>query len=179
MNAVRTSVATLAVLGVAGIASQASAHVVTINLNVGISGANYTTDLGTGTTVFGYTDNVFIDGPYNAPKDHGDFYSQNSGALGAFSSTPGFGAGDLYAGGTQEIAKSDEDRLTPPYLHLAFTDAASHPELGYASFDNSGTLTAITYTTSVPEPESWALLIAGAGLAGASLRRRRKLAIAA
>jgi hypothetical protein len=39
-------------------------------------------------------------------------------------------------------------------------------------------LDSVTYG-AVPEPESWALLIAGAGLAGAALRRNRRQAAAA
>src|SRR5207302_3324022 len=42
----------------------------------------------------------------------------------------------------------------------------------------SGTLSGRLNAPAIPEPASWALLIAGFGLAGASLRRRRNLATA-
>ena len=43
---------------------------------------------------------------------------------------------------------------------------------GYAAFDNI-VISAADVTAGLPEPESWALLIAGFGLTGAALRRRR------
>jgi hypothetical protein len=45
--------------------------------------------------------------------------------------------------------------------------------------DNSGSVAADVEAGSVPEPASWALMIAGFGLAGASLRRRRTAAACA
>ncbi len=42
-------------------------------------------------------------------------------------------------------------------------------------FDNNGSF---SVTTSVPEPASWALMIVGFGLVGATMRRRQGLAVA-
>ena len=46
-----------------------------------------------------------------------------------------------------------------------------------AGFDNIG-LTLADARSAAPEPAAWTLMIAGFGLAGAALRRRRSLAAA-
>ncbi|MBW8814483.1 MAG: PEPxxWA-CTERM sorting domain-containing protein [Caulobacterales bacterium] len=60
------------------------------------------------------------------------------------------------------------------YYHLTF-DAQGANYLGTAKITGDHTLESIAYTPNdaVPEPESWALLILGAGLAGAALRHQR------
>lgn len=55
-------------------------------------------------------------------------------------------------------------------------DATGHLFLGYVdsdSFNNSGFVTAVVTTPAVPEPETWALLLGGLGILGASLRKRK------
>jgi hypothetical protein len=65
------------------------------------------------------------------------------------------------------------------YYHLKY-DVGGHDYFGYVQFDSDHTLVSATYEVAgVPEPESWALLILGSGLAGATLRRTRRLAQAA
>ena len=73
------------------------------------------------------------------------------------------------------------------YSYLIF-DSSAYPNVDYffgvAHFDAAGTLETIDVSyLAVPEPASWILLIAGAGLAGGALRRsnrrRRDEAIAA
>lgn len=44
-----------------------------------------------------------------------------------------------------------------------------------ANFDGAATLKSIDFTGGVPEPDSWALLIGGIGLAGAAVRRKRRV----
>jgi len=69
--------------------------------------------------------------------------------------------------------------LRSGFLHLKFV-TGGNTYLGLAKFDNSNNpgLSYIDYEalaspTAVPEPESWAMLIAGFGLTGAALRRSR------
>jgi PEP-CTERM motif len=70
------------------------------------------------------------------------------------------------------------------YVNLEFTNGAGKTEFGYATFDTArgpdrGELETITYQSAVPEPSTWALLIAGAGVLGLATRRRRRAALAA
>ncbi|HEY1560859.1 MAG TPA: PEP-CTERM sorting domain-containing protein [Caulobacteraceae bacterium] len=67
----------------------------------------------------------------------------------------------------------------PTDLQIEFT-AGGTTYWGLADFAQSGELETISFD-AVPEPEAWALLLAGIGLAGGALRgaRRRRQAIAA
>jgi PEP-CTERM motif len=70
------------------------------------------------------------------------------------------------------------------YVNLEFTNGKGQNEFGYATFDTAagpdiGELETITYATAAPEPSTWALLIAGAGVLGLATRRRRRAALAA
>ena len=105
-------------------------------------------------------------------------------ALGIKSSTPGLPApGETYTkqsyltgvGGTDLGASGDN---SASYIHLTFT-SDSTTYIGTAFVDASGELETITYS-AVPEPDAWALLIAGAALTGGVLRtaRRRQAAMA-
>jgi hypothetical protein len=58
------------------------------------------------------------------------------------------------------------------YLHVLF-DPAGATYKGSFKIDAAGTLDSIIYT-AVPEPDAWALLIAGSAMAGAALRTRRR-----
>jgi hypothetical protein len=74
--------------------------------------------------------------------------------------------------------------LAGKYVHLKF-DVDDTDYLGLASFDQSAKLASIDYSAAgpslveanaladVPEPDSWMLLTAGLGLAGAAVRRGR------
>ena len=53
-----------------------------------------------------------------------------------------------------------------------------HPENYYAQISAHAVLSNVV-TAGVPEPASWALMIGGFGMAGASLRRRRAVSVAA
>ena len=44
---------------------------------------------------------------------------------------------------------------------------------GFATLDGAGGLASITYA-AIPEPSTWALLIAGAGALGIAAHRRRR-----
>jgi hypothetical protein len=59
------------------------------------------------------------------------------------------------------------------FLHLQFQDDSGNNYVGTADFAGNATLKSITYG-AVPEPEAWALLVGGLGLAGGALRRRRR-----
>ena len=66
------------------------------------------------------------------------------------------------------------------FVNLEFTNGAGDTEFGYATFNTSdGTLESITYqtagsTAAVPESSTWAMLIAGAGVTGLVVHRRRR-----
>jgi len=59
------------------------------------------------------------------------------------------------------------------YVNLKFTEG-SQGYHGFADITPDGALHSITYSPGVPEPAAWALMIAGFGLTGAALRRRRQ-----
>ena len=75
----------------------------------------------------------------------------------------GVGAG---GGGTEDRVYHDNvNGFTPPVRANGVTDT-------YGFF----TITVSTPSGAVPEPGAWALMIAGFGLAGAALRKRRAFA---
>ena len=67
--------------------------------------------------------------------------------------------------------------LTYSYTFTAAVSGTFQMTFGTTSGDNIGPLLDnVLVTGSVPEPASWAMLISGFGLVGATLRRRRMLA---
>jgi hypothetical protein len=100
--------------------------------------------------------------------------------------TAGFfssGTVDVYSGvnGTGVLVGSASGVLGFPYgfvfNSIALSGAAHSIVINGASgqlgFDD------VTFTTGVPEPATWALMIGGFGLAGVTLRGRRRQAVAA
>ncbi|HEV2365534.1 MAG TPA: FxDxF family PEP-CTERM protein [Caulobacteraceae bacterium] len=79
-----------------------------------------------------------------------------------YSGTPG-GTHTLIDTSAFVVGPTLTDNLTPGNYYIKITDIAVNHE------QSSGAVTA----TTVPEPASWAMLIAGFGLAGYALRRRR------
>lgn len=73
--------------------------------------------------------------------------------------------------------KSDTPSLTDQYYGLAF-QANNVDYTGYAKLNGAGdTISEIDYkpmVASVPEPETWALMVAGFGGMGLAMRRRRR-----
>lgn len=113
------------------------------------------------------------------------FQPLGTAQVGSLVSTPGIAAGDSYsANGAVILPDSSATFQVDQYLRLKF-DVAGESQLGYASFNTAGTLTAISYQAApaaVPEPAAWTMLVTGFGAAGAALRRRRRearLAVAA
>lgn len=81
------------------------------------------------------------------------------------------------AGGGLVIADAAGERFAA-FGEQLFTGTADQPTLRLGTFnftsDRLGNpITATLTVTRVPEPGSWALLIAGFGLTGAAMRRRR------
>jgi hypothetical protein len=62
------------------------------------------------------------------------------------------------------------------YAHVEF-DPAGTEYVGTFTISSDGGLASISYAAA-PEPEAWALLVAGVGLAGGALRRSRRSAAA-
>lgn len=136
---------------------------------------------------------IFIGGAINAQYGYGGaafktastFVPYGSSLTGSLVTTPGIDANDIYGFNSVEIlSQSGATLATDVYLRLKF-DVAGESQLGYASFNTAGTLTAISYQAApaaVPEPAAWTMLVTGFGAAGAALRRRRRearLAVAA
>lgn len=99
-------------------------------------------------------------------------------ALGLKTSTPGWPApGESYIHNSYTTDLKGEPSGAS-YIHLTFT-SGSTTYTGVAFVDAAAELETISYA-AVPEPEAWALLIAGAALTGGALRtaRRRQSAIA-
>jgi len=160
-----------------------------------VGGALGAVDRAVADTVFTDTLNISVDAPLqqitvlgSTPQfDYGSFegvltefgtdFEINDGALnsgvGLKSSTPGLPApGETYDSTTKYATAVEGDLLTPAYIHLDFIfDGQEY--IGVANIDATGTLDSIQYT-AVPEPEAWALLIAGAAFAGGALRRARQ-----
>lgn len=95
--------------------------------------------------------------------------------------------------GTYTVAVSEYDNFGPGNLSGIFpgancctgfndvSGAANNPRDGHWAFDVLNVQSADQGPTTggVPEPASWALMLGGFGLAGATLRHRRRLALAA
>ena len=71
-----------------------------------------------------------------------------------------------YPGGTMRLDVDASD------IARATLRTGWHPDKDYIFVDNF-TLGAATPVSAVPEPATWAMMIAGFGLAGSALRRRR------
>jgi hypothetical protein len=81
---------------------------------------------------------------------------------------------DTYYSGTYHMMGEHSEGTTykgDNSIDVSFEDAGITYD-GVADFDASEDLLSITYA-AVPEPEAWALLIAGTGLVGGLMRRRR------
>jgi hypothetical protein len=99
-------------------------------------------------------------------------------ALGIETTNPGWPApGETYSNSI-DTTEFKGIPSGPTYIHLTFT-SDSTTYTGVAYIDARAELETISYA-AVPEPEAWALLIAGAALTGGALRtaRRRQAAIA-
>jgi hypothetical protein len=118
-----------------------------------------------------------------APKSFFTPASGSTALIGSYSNTPSNPSSDSYA---SVPVKTNSSIFGPAYESDSyanlkfFVDGKTY--LGTANFVRTGddvVLHTIDYTpTAVPEPESWALLVAGVGLAGAALRRNRGQAAA-
>ena len=87
---------------------------------------------------------------------------------GSISKTSFFPYGEYEVGpeATSPPAGSDH------YAYLVISDDAARPYLALADIDEAGTLDSIA--VAVPEPQAWALMMAGLGVAGGALRTRRR-----
>jgi hypothetical protein len=193
MSKMKYAFAMLAAGGVAGAASQAAATTVTFT---GYTDGALTQPI----ALFNGSPAQYYYG-YDQSAEKTYFTAGDHGLMGALDQTPGqSSSGDTFSTNPVKTAF-----LGPPinpldpntavivpvnsvdeYLHLEFSNAGVI-YTGEAHFDPSATLVDITYDavgpgtiTGVPEPETWALMIAGLGLAGVALRsRRRQLALSA
>ncbi len=159
------SFATLAALGVTGFATTANAALVTITENLPFDSGNYTDIAIDSSTPQFY---------YDSFKGVTTFGTQNSGAIAAGNSSATIDPTASYASGSEKEAGLAGNYYS--HIQLSFENDDGVTEYGYASFTRDGSLKSITYdsVSAVPEPSSWALLIAGAGLTGAVMHRRKR-----
>lgn len=169
----------LAATGVAGAAGAASANAVTVTENIAFGTMSQDISLA-GATEYNYSSKS--GGSWTVS----DLTPYGNNQIGGWSTTPSLSAsGQTFSNSGVKVASNffGPSGSVGEYLHLQFEGAGGVEYLGYAAFDTAGDLTSITYATAaaaaVPEPESWALLIAGVGLTGAAMRRRRRGAVAA
>lgn len=178
MSKMKFAMAMLAMGGGVGAAVQAQATTVTLDIPMDQSLTQITVVGSTPQFDFGKTDGA----TFFETDAFANGGAANS-ALGIKTSTPGLPApGEAYTNqsyltgflGTDFGASGDN---TASYIHLTFTSGAT-TYFGTAYIDSAGELETITY--GVPEPDVWALIIAGMALTGGALRtaRRRQAAIA-
>ena len=154
-------------------APSTAATTVTVNLNLANngSGVHNITLGGNATPQYAYQTSSALYGKTDA-------YFQTFGSTSYYDSlnpgpalfpTPGSvtGSGMIFIGGS---GQNPGDR----YLPLKF-DINGTTTVGNAFFNNASDLVKIDYAAvgGVPEPAIWAQLVAGFGLAGAAVRRRR------
>jgi hypothetical protein len=106
-----------------------------------------------------------------------DVGDEFNGAFGDIPSSIVFGGLDIHGNAiaTQTVALSGAPGLTTITLGAAFKNIVEFEWTGSDQIDNL-VVSDERFTGGVPEPASWALMIAGFGMAGAMMRRRRRLA---
>jgi hypothetical protein len=193
----------LAAGGAVGAASEASAAtIITQDFNFAGTDAPQAVVLGDGPAQFFYGFSLG-----QSKFDTGSFLTATSfGVLGLTSDTAGLPtAGETFTSKQVKTSFSISGPLSAPsiggagpdlstetgndlFVHLAFkSDGVLY--VGTADVGGDTTLESITYETAkdggfgniaVPEPDVWAMMIAGLGLSGAALRQRRgQLALSA
>lgn len=177
----------MAALGVAGIASQANASVTVVTLDYA-----YNTGHDQSITLDGAGSSQFFYDSVRTRHGHRPDYTYTYNAyFGTDDNLLKGVSGEIATTGVNGVAAIDPNLtyqkdplglqvsnngtlLGSGFVNLEFNTGSNTPEIyGYASFDLSGDLETITYG-SVPEPSTWALLIAGAGVVGIATRRRRR-----
>jgi hypothetical protein len=172
MSNIRITLATLVAGGIVGAAGQASAAISFVTPNIGAD------DSVTNIKLAGSSLAQFSYGSSSASKSY--LTALNGSGIGDISNSFSLpGAGETYGDTSLKTTGLGSDFDAPAYVHLDFV-ASGVTYVGTATFNGADTLTRIDYEKfsdlagGVPEPSSWALLIAGFGVAGVSLRRRRQ-----
>ncbi|WP_293901950.1 PEPxxWA-CTERM sorting domain-containing protein [Phenylobacterium sp.] len=123
----------------------------------------------------------YLPGEWSADPNEGLFLNALIGAtandLGEVQSV--FSVGSVLAGGVQQIEYFGTRAAGATRLQFGVNDDIFADNGGALTIcvDKGTTACADHDFAAVPEPASWALMIAGFGLAGAALRSRRRLAI--
>ncbi len=171
MKYVTSSLTAVAALGLAGVGSQANASTVTVDFN-------YAFNTNTHVTLDGVTPFEMSTSPVVGTKINENFgtlsggYIASTGNAGTDSIDPGlsYAPASVVIGNNVNLTKTPTQEGSG-YINLAF-DAGGQETYGFATLNGHGGLASITY--AIPEPSTWALLIAGAGALGFAAHRRRR-----
>lgn len=169
MSKVRFAVGMLVASGGFGVAAEASADTVFFDYSAYAPAQNV--------DILGQTEYTY-GADSMAPKSYLSPAAGASALTGSYSTTPSSPATDTYSNASVKTDSFEGPVFTTDsYANLKFM-VGGVTYLGTANFvpnDGDVVLHSIDYQVSpVPEPAEWALLIAGAGLAGAALRRNRR-----
>ncbi len=167
----------LALAAVATVSFAGAAEAVTIYNNITVyDGSNMVVASVTGDFVASPSLIIFVGGIAVDSARFGDFSTVFNAGLGSYVNIFGIATGgpDGF-----NLALSGPGLAGPSSHEYIFTGAPiSATDYLSAGLQDSG-YTAFITVAGVPEPESWALLIAGFGLVGAAQRRRSRAARAA
>jgi hypothetical protein len=175
--------------GAAAGAQASTIYTTTLDLGPGSATPDYLVFAGTGFNVSNSATSPYKFDYIGGSTTTFDANLAKDAHLGLVTTTPGLPApSESFPGVTYDATVNGVGPGVTEYVHFEFNGFTGfkgvNPQftefLGEATFGADGTLDSISFAAA-PEPETWALLLAGLGMAGGAMRmaRRRQLAKAA